>query len=78
MTFTKDETSWVTLRYNDPRFRLRGDITIANRAGLVINPTCPTSYAGIIAEAFEKGYIELVAAVPKNDPTLIWDTLRNE
>ena len=76
MTFTVSETPWVTLRQGDPSFQLQGSLTVANRAGIVINPTCPKEYAGIIAQALDKGYIECVAAVPKTDPTLMWETLK--
>jgi len=76
MTFTVSSSPWVTLQQGDPGFQLQGDFTVANRAGILINPTCPKAYADIIAQAFDKGYIECVAAVPKNDPTLIWETLK--
>jgi len=78
MTFTISKTPWVTLRRGDPSFQLQGPYTMANRAGILINPTCPKTYRDLIAQAFDKGYIECVAAVPKNDPTLIWDTLQKE
>jgi hypothetical protein len=76
MTFAVTKTPWVTLRQGDASFQLQGDLTVASRAGILINSTCPKDYANIIAQAFAKGYIECVASVPKNDPTLIWDTLR--
>jgi hypothetical protein len=78
MTFTVSKSPWVTLRKGDPSFQLQGDFTIANRAGILINPTCPKTYADLIAQAFDKGYIECVATVPKNDPTYMWETLRKE
>jgi hypothetical protein len=76
MTFSVSETPWVTLRKGDPSFQLQGSFTLANRAGIVINSTCPKTYADIITQAFDKGYIECVATVPKDDPTLVWETLR--
>ena len=78
MTFTVSETPWVTLRQGDPSFQLQSDFTVANRAGILINPTCPKDYANIIAQAFDRGYIECVAAVARTDPTLIWETIRND
>lgn len=78
MTFAVSSSPWVTLRRGDPSFQLQGEITVANRAGILINPTCPKEYANIIAQAFDKGYIECVATVPKNDPTYMWGTLRKE
>jgi hypothetical protein len=76
MNFTVAETPWVTLHQGDPSFQLQGSFTLANRAGIVINSTCPKTYADIITQAFDKGYIECVATVPKDDPTYMWETLR--
>jgi len=76
MIFSVSETPWVTLRKGDPSFQLQGDFTIANRAGILITPGCPRNLATAIQQALEKGYIECVAAVPKNDPTLVWETLK--
>ena len=76
MTFTVAETSWVTLRKGDPSFQLNGPYTIANRAGIEITSKCPREYATIIAQAFEKGWINCVATVPRDDPTYMWETLR--
>jgi hypothetical protein len=76
MTFTVSKSPWVTLRKRDAGFQLQGDFTVANRAGILINPTCPKDYANIIAQALDKGYIECVATVPKDDPTYMWETLK--
>ena len=78
MTFKVAESPWVALRKGDPSFQLQGDFTVANRAGILITPDCPRNLAAAIQQALAKGYIECVAAVPKNDPTYMWDTLRKE
>jgi len=76
MTFSVSETPWVTLHQGDPSFKLQGPLTVANRAGIEITNRCPREYASIIAQAYERGWIKMVATVPKDDPTLIWETLK--
>lgn len=76
MNFSVAESPWVTLRKGDPSFQLQGPLTLANRAGIQINQGCPREYSTIIAQALERGWIECVAAVPKDDPTYMWETLK--
>jgi len=76
MSFSVTETPWVTLRQGDPSFQLNGTYTLANRTGIEITSKCPREYATIIAQAYEKGWINCVATVPKNDPTYMWETLK--
>lgn len=74
--FTVAESPWVTLRKGDPSFQLQGPLTVANRAGIEITSKCPREYASIIAQAYERGWIKMVAIVPKDDPTYMWETLK--
>lgn len=76
MTFTASESPWVTLRPGNPSFQLQGPLTVANRAGIEITDKCPREYASIIAQAYERGWIKMIAIVPKDDPTYMWDTLK--
>ena len=76
MNFTVAETPWVTLHQGDPSFQLQGPLTVANRAGIEITSKCPREYASIIAQAYERGWIKMVAIVPKDDPTYMWETLK--
>ena len=78
MKFTVEESPWVTIRKGDPSFQLQGPFTLANRAAIQINQGCPRAVANDVAWAIEQGFIECVATVPKDDPTYIWETLRNE
>ena len=78
MTFTVQESPWVILRKGDTGFMLQGEVTLCSRAGLEITNRCPSGIATIIADAMERGWIEPVAAVPRTDPTLLWDTLKND
>lgn len=78
MKFTVNESPWVTLRNGDTGFRLDNGITVCDRAGIEITNTCPSGMATVIADAWEKGWIRPVAVVPKSDPTLIWETIKNE
>jgi len=78
MTFTVAEIPWVTLSQGDPSFQLQGPFTVANRAGIEITSKCPREYATIIAQAYERGWISCIATVPRTDPTLMWETLKND
>jgi hypothetical protein len=72
--FTVAESPFVTLRKDDPAFQMQGPISIANRAGMQINPTCPESVARTIGIALDQGWIEMIAVVRKD--TLVWETLK--
>jgi len=76
ITFTVSETPWVTLKSGDPSFQLKGAYSLTDRAGLQINNDCPQGLRQIIVNAYERGWIECVASVPKDDPTYMWETLR--
>ena len=76
MNFTVAESPWVTLRRGDPSFRLQGPYTMATRASIEITRDCPVNLARSLELAVSRGWIKAVAVVPKDDPTLIWDTLK--
>ena len=77
MAITVSETPWVTVKRTDPGFVLEGSTTIATRAGIEFTDSCPRDVMNTVAWAMKNGWIELVAHVPKDDPTLMWDTLKN-
>ena len=79
MTFntTPVESPWVTLRRGDPSFQLQGPFTLADRAGIEITSKAPLDLQKQINSYIKMGWIRPVAFVPKDDPTLIWDTLKN-
>jgi hypothetical protein len=76
MTFTVSESPWVTLRKGDPSFQLQGPYTIATRASIELDVDCPFEYRQIITQAYDRGWLKVVATVPKNDPTYMWETLK--
>jgi hypothetical protein len=76
MTFTVAESPWVFIKKDDPSFKLQGPFTVADRAFIQINSKCPRAIVNDINVALEQGWIEAVATVPKDDPTLIWDTIK--
>ena len=78
MTFTVAETPWVSIKRKDPSFRLNSTIGSTDRAYVQITSDCPVGYRDLFAQAVDRGWIECVAAVPKDDPTLLWDTLQKE
>jgi hypothetical protein len=77
MTFTTVETPWVTVKKNDPSFKLQGPLTVSDRAYIQINKECPTNMVLLLQNAIQNGWVEAVASVPKDDPTLFWDTLKS-
>ena len=76
MNFTVGESPWVTLREGDPSFQLQGPYTMATRASIEIDVNCPPEFRAIITQAHKQGWLRALAVVPKDDPTLIWETLR--
>lgn len=78
MTITINQSPWITLKEGDTGFTLKDSFTMAYRAGIEVTASCPREYASIIMQAYERGWLVPVATVPRTDPTLIWETLRNE
>jgi hypothetical protein len=76
MTINSIETKWVSLRKGDIGFTLEDNCIVASRAWLEIKKKCPKEYTKIIMKAYQEGYIDIVATVPKSDPTLMWDILK--
>jgi len=76
MAFTTAESPFVTLRKGDPSFQLQGPISIANRASILIRDDCPNEHRWIIQQCIERSWIEPIAIVPKTDPTLMWEILK--
>ena len=77
MTIAVEETPWVKVKPGDPSFRLNGTLSTTTRAAIDIADSCPANIAEMIIMATKRGWIRPVAYVPKDDPTLIWDTLTN-
>ena len=76
MTISINQSPWVTLRPGDTSFRLNDHVSVTDRASIEISGNCPQNYAEVIAMAIEQNWIQPVAAVPRTDPTLIWETLK--
>jgi hypothetical protein len=77
-TFGKSfDSTWVTLKQGDPSFHLIGSLYVASRAGIQINADCPKQVRDYVMLALKSRWIEPIATVPKNDPTLMWDTLQS-
>ena len=76
MTISINQSPWINLRPGDTSFRLNDNVSVTDRAAIEITNTCPQSYAEIIAVAIKQQWIQPVAAVPRNDPTLMWDRLK--
>ena len=77
MTISINQSPWVTLRPGDTSFQLNDHVSVTDRASIEITGRCPQNYAEVIAMAIEQNWIQPVAAVPRTDPTLIWETLKS-
>lgn len=75
---TEEPSPWVSLRPGDPSFQLQGRLVIADRATIEIDRNCPQNIAQQIVLAIDRGWIRAVANVPKTDPTLMWETLKDD
>lgn len=71
------ERNTVSIRPSDAGFRLNDGFVVADRAAFEISADCPKECLEIILRAINRGWLKPVARVPKNDPTLIWDTLKS-
>ena len=78
MTITVQPSLWVTLRPGDTSFRLNDHVSVTDRASIEISGNCPQNYAEVMAMAIKKQWIRPVAAVPRTDPTLMWDRLKKK
>ena len=76
MTISINQSPWVTLRPGDTSFRLNDHVSVTDRASIELTGRCPQTYVNLIAMAIEQNWIQPVAAVPRTDPTLIWETLK--
>ena len=76
MTISINQSPWVTLRPGDTSFRLNDHVSVTDRASIELTVNCPHTYVNLIAMAIKQNWIQPVAAVPRTDPTLIWETLK--
>jgi hypothetical protein len=60
-----------TIRKGDPAFVIDNGLTIANRASIQINESCPRDVARLIAMAVENNWIESVAYVKERELVLL-------
>jgi hypothetical protein len=58
---TYEETKIHTIKPGDKNFQIQGKFTIANRAGIEIDAKCPAQYKQIIAECYNRGWLQPVA-----------------
>ena len=73
MTDTAHESNVRTIKQEDTGFYITDGITVAARAGVIFDSTCPRYEEETIRRAFSLGYIKLVANVKDNE--LMWETL---
>ena len=76
--FVITQEPWVRIGPGDVGFQMHNDLSMTNRAAIEIDSECPDSYATIIAQALERGWIRSIAMVPRTDPTLPWEILKND
>ena len=63
-----------SLKRGDPQFHIFSGGTMYPRASLQIPNICPPETQLLLAEAIEKGWIEVIAWVPEDQ--LLWDKLK--
>ena len=65
MIFTPSTSTYKTYSQGDPEFRFSSDgITLVPRAAIQIDNRCPGHWKTIIAEAYEKGWLTVIAHQP--------------
>jgi hypothetical protein len=56
--------SYKTYEQGEPGFNFNTSETVVPRASMVVNKCCPDYYLQLIAQAYENGWIKLVAHQP--------------
>jgi len=76
--YTISKGNTVDIKSSDPNFLIHSpdSITLSHRASINISTKCPSHIANIIAEAYNRGWIEPVATVTDEEYT--WMTLRKK
>lgn len=67
MTYTIRQTQFRTIRSDDPRFRISDGLSVASRAGFEITNDCPNTYAEVIKESIQRGWLKPVATVTERE-----------
>jgi len=65
--FTITSSKIHSLKPGEPGYQIVDGITIANRASIEIDGECPNSYAIIIAQALERGWIRPIAHITERE-----------
>jgi len=67
MTFTTRTVSYKTHTEDSPGFRFSDGLHLVPRAAIQIDNRCPAHWKTIIAEAYEKGWLKVVAYQPVHE-----------
>lgn len=68
------QTCIRTIRENDPKFKIKDGDVVVPRAAMEISDNCPNGDRFLILQAYNRGYIKLVANV--KDSELFWEALQ--
>lgn len=71
MGYIAGKSSLRTVRPGDSNWLLKDTVIVAPRAGFEIKNECPRSYASVIMECMERGWLTPVATV--RDTELFWE-----
>jgi|CryBogDrversion2_5_1035270.scaffolds.fasta_scaffold03771_1 hypothetical protein len=74
-TETKEPTT-RTIKAGDPNYMISDGLTLAQRAGIEIDPACPSAYKSIIIQAYNNGWLKPFSVVTAEEYT--WMTLRRK
>lgn len=61
MKLTIHKSKIKTLRQGDPLFTIKDGLMTSPRAGFEIKKECPNTYAQVIAESINRGWLQPVA-----------------
>jgi hypothetical protein len=65
-----------TIKAGDPNYMISDGLMMTQRAGIEIDPKCPSSLATYIVQAYNAGFIKPFAVVTAEEYT--WMTLRRK
>jgi hypothetical protein len=67
MTIKSRESFYLKITPNEPGFRMTDGPLLMSRAAIDIADDCPSDVANLVLKALNKGWIQPVAYVHKND-----------
>jgi hypothetical protein len=67
MNITAHRSQIRTIKQSDPRFQIKDQFLMAQRAGFEISEDCPSNYLQILQTCINRGWIKPVAHVHERE-----------